>query len=226
MPANEIFEENVVGGVSSAENGATLKVRIDPTTKRLLVDVGAAVVIDSEFPPATAGGDAIADPTTTSVKALAHGFNGTTWDRLRSDTTFGLDVDVTRSALPTGAATAALQTTQEATLSAINLAVAGANNQLDGLVTLSTVASAILVASNALKNDILGIFASNTGATDAFVTIRDDSTARFVLPVKAGTMAGFMPEFPVLQATANKSWKIVLSAATSAVKTFVQYRRR
>lgn len=40
---------------------------------------------------------------------VAHllGFNGASFDRLRSDTANGLDVDVTRSALPTGAATEA-----------------------------------------------------------------------------------------------------------------------
>lgn len=38
-------------------------------------------------------------------------YNGSTWDRVRGDITNGVDVDVTRSALPTGAATSAKQDT-------------------------------------------------------------------------------------------------------------------
>lgn len=48
------------------------------------------------------------------------GFNGSTWDRLRSDIANGLDVDVTRSALPSGASTLAEQQTQTASLSVID----------------------------------------------------------------------------------------------------------
>lgn len=43
-------------------------------------------------------------------------WNGTNFDRFRGDTTNGLDVDVTRSALPTGAATSAKQDTAIARL--------------------------------------------------------------------------------------------------------------
>lgn len=66
-----------------------------------------------------------ADTLSNSVTPLATGgynylFNGTTWDRLRGDITNGLDVDVTRSVLPTGAATDTLQTTGNASLSSID----------------------------------------------------------------------------------------------------------
>lgn len=43
--------------------------------------------VDTEFPAAAALADAKANPTTTSVEAHMSGFNGTTWDRLRSGVT-------------------------------------------------------------------------------------------------------------------------------------------
>jgi hypothetical protein len=54
--------------------------------------------------------------------ARLSGYNGATWDRLRSDIANGLDVDVTRSALPTGAAAEATLATRasEATLAAMS----------------------------------------------------------------------------------------------------------
>ena len=60
------------------------------------VSIAATVTVDSELPAAAALADATANPTTTSVGALALLYNGTTWDRMRGDTTNGLDVDVTR----------------------------------------------------------------------------------------------------------------------------------
>lgn len=42
------------------------------------------VTVDSEFPAAAAAADADANPTTTSVKSYMMGFNGATWDRLRT----------------------------------------------------------------------------------------------------------------------------------------------
>jgi hypothetical protein len=42
------------------------------------------VTVDSEFPTAAALADATANPTTTSVASMMHGFNGTTWDRIRA----------------------------------------------------------------------------------------------------------------------------------------------
>lgn len=56
----------------------------------------AAAGVDTELPAAAAAADATANPTAPIVLAALEGYNGTTWDRLRSDTTNGLDVDVTR----------------------------------------------------------------------------------------------------------------------------------
>lgn len=55
--------------------------------------------VDTELPAATTLTDATANPSTTSVGALGLLFNGTTWDRMRGDTTNGLLVNVSDSFL-------------------------------------------------------------------------------------------------------------------------------
>jgi|ERR1043166_7211490 hypothetical protein len=56
----------------------------------------ATVTVDSELPAAAALADATSNPTAPAVGSFLMGWNTSTWDRLRSDTTNGLDVDVTR----------------------------------------------------------------------------------------------------------------------------------
>lgn len=58
--------------------------------------VTGALTVDSEFPVAGALADGAANPTTTAVGSHVLMYNGTSWDRIRGDTTNGLDVDVTR----------------------------------------------------------------------------------------------------------------------------------
>jgi hypothetical protein len=58
--------------------------------------VGTTGAVDTELPAAAALADAAANPTTPTVGAANLLFNGTTWDRMRGDTTNGLDVDVIR----------------------------------------------------------------------------------------------------------------------------------
>lgn len=55
-----------------------------------------SVTADTELPAAAALADGAANPTTPMVGASTLAFNGTSWDRVRGDTTNGLDVDVTR----------------------------------------------------------------------------------------------------------------------------------
>lgn len=52
--------------------------------------------VDTELPNAAALADGAANPTTPTVGAGALLFNGSTWDRMRGDTTNGLKVDVSR----------------------------------------------------------------------------------------------------------------------------------
>lgn len=65
---------------------------------RLWVNVGASanLTVDSELEAAAALADATVNPTASRLGSLLFGYNGATWDRLRSDTANGLDVDVTR----------------------------------------------------------------------------------------------------------------------------------
>lgn len=68
----------------------------DTQLRASAVPVSGTVTVDSEMPAAAALADATANPTTPLVGAAVELFNGTTWDRVRGDTTNGLDVDVTR----------------------------------------------------------------------------------------------------------------------------------
>lgn len=77
----------LIEGVAS---GTVVPVSLASTT------VTGTVTVDSELPAAAALADAVANPTTPSVGAYLIGYNGTTWDRLRSTTANGLAVDVTR----------------------------------------------------------------------------------------------------------------------------------
>src|SRR3569833_1359170 len=56
-----------------------------------------------------ANSDALGNQVGLSVNGQLQNYNGTTWDRVRGDTTNGLWANVKASALPTGAATAAKQ---------------------------------------------------------------------------------------------------------------------
>lgn len=55
-----------------------------------------------------------------AVGSVVYGFNGTGYDRITGNSANGLDVDVTRSALPTGASTLAEQQTQTTALQLID----------------------------------------------------------------------------------------------------------
>lgn len=54
------------------------------------------IYVDTELPAPAALADNTPNPTTTSVGAFLHGYDGATWDRMGGDSTNGLDVDVTR----------------------------------------------------------------------------------------------------------------------------------
>lgn len=80
------------GVLSVDDNGGSLTV--DGT---VTANAGTGTfTVDSELPAAAALADATANPTTPLVGAALELFNGTTWDRVRGDTTNGIDVDVTR----------------------------------------------------------------------------------------------------------------------------------
>ena len=67
------------------DNRGNLKVTLNGT--------GASAVVDTELPAAAALGDATANPTVPGVGTFVHGFNGTTWDRIRTRGTGILQVE-------------------------------------------------------------------------------------------------------------------------------------
>jgi len=85
--------------------------------------------------------DGVATSATNGQSAAwLYGFNGTTWDRIRGDTTNGMWANIKSSVLPTGAATAAGLTT-------INTTLGSPMQQTGGSVAPSTLAAWGLVAS-------------------------------------------------------------------------------
>lgn len=75
--------------VSSAAEGAARSIAYGvaysfPTVAKTSTSISGAV--DTELPAAAALADAAANPTTPTVGAAGLGFNGTTWDRLRTAT--------------------------------------------------------------------------------------------------------------------------------------------
>lgn len=54
----------------------------------------SAIAVDSELPAAAALADATSNPTVPGVGAFGMGYNGTTWDRIRTANTGRLQVDV------------------------------------------------------------------------------------------------------------------------------------
>lgn len=92
------------------------------------------------FPNAANGADGVSNTIGwTQIATMLHAFNGTTWDRLRSSTTNGLEVDVKRvgkTALTGNAPTAATVGTGSASALA-------ANASRKGLVMMNTSANTI-----------------------------------------------------------------------------------
>ena len=71
--------------------GKKASTQVSLTSAAYKVPLAASnIVVDTEFPAAAALADATANPTTTVVGAMMEGFNGTTWDRIRVDSSMNL----------------------------------------------------------------------------------------------------------------------------------------
>jgi hypothetical protein len=88
MSANRNLFINIRDNAGN-ERGATVN-----ASNQLDVAVGNTVTVDSELPAAAALADATANPTVPGVGGFLMGFNGTTWDRVRTANTGRLQVDV------------------------------------------------------------------------------------------------------------------------------------
>lgn len=91
--------------------------------------------VDTELPAAAALADATANPTVPTVGGAQLLYNGTTWDRVRGDTTNGVDVDVTR-VIP-GTAATALGKAEDAAHSSGDVGVMGLTVRQNSAAALS-----------------------------------------------------------------------------------------
>jgi hypothetical protein len=89
MADNTTLPTGTGGDVIRNKDRATVKTQIVALDMN---PAGATEILDS----ATALADALANPTLASRASFMHGFNGTTWDRLRSTIANGLLVDISR----------------------------------------------------------------------------------------------------------------------------------
>lgn len=81
----------------STSNPIPVDLRTDNLAGNIDINLAASaatVTVDSELPAAAALADTTANPTVPGVGAFAEMYNGTTWDRVRGDTTNGLLVNL------------------------------------------------------------------------------------------------------------------------------------
>ncbi|KKM16401.1 hypothetical protein LCGC14_1686180 [marine sediment metagenome] len=84
------------GGSSEAlgESAMALSIPVVIASDQTAYAVTVSGAVDTELPAAAALGDGVTNPTITSLGAFISGFNGTTWDRIRTANTGRLQVDV------------------------------------------------------------------------------------------------------------------------------------
>lgn len=131
---------------------------ITSTSNALDVNIASGSSAGTEY----TDGDADATPT----GAVAMGTDGTSVYALHTDTSGDLQVDVASSALPSGAATAANQSTANTTLSSIDSALGGTLT-VDGSGVTQPVSGTVTANLSTTDNTVLDNIDSNTdfGAT-------------------------------------------------------------
>ena len=97
-PTDGSVDANDIGSLAmSLDRRLLVDAQIAGQDADVTVDLGANNDVTTEFAGSTAVGalsDAFANPTVLPVGAFAMGFNGTTWDRVRTANTGRLQVDV------------------------------------------------------------------------------------------------------------------------------------
>lgn len=148
--------------------------------------VSGTVTVDSELPAAAALADATANPTAPATADFLHGYNGSTWDRLRSTTANGLVVDVSRIqdtvSGPTAITTQNLNPNSGAATanSTVSVALAGDSTvsiQVTGTYTGALTPQVTVDGSNWVALGSVGLVNVNTGAYSA--TIASAATGIF-----------------------------------------------
>lgn len=149
------------------------------TNATISIPAGTTLSVDTEF-ISSASSDGFANPTAPVANSFIHGYNGSTWDRLRTDTTNGLDVDVTRVA---------------GSVSMDIRAVSGSNIKLGS--TTSAASFPVVIASDqavvSTRNDsgvtISGWSAGTTAVVDSELGAASASSDNFVNPTAPGVLS-------------------------------------
>lgn len=94
--AGTALTENDIAAARIDSKRAQIGVIEDATTRgqRAAVSAGGALLVDTELTAVAALADATANPTITNIASMLMGYNGTTWDRVRTANTGRLQVDV------------------------------------------------------------------------------------------------------------------------------------
>lgn len=196
---------SVITGETTAGGGGYVNVKVNPSGS-------LAVAADTELPDAAALADNTANPTVPGVGAFGMMYDGSTWDRVRGTSTDGLlvnlgtnnDVSASQSgtwnitnisgtvSLPTGAATAANQTTANGLLTDIETntdfgAVTGGGTETGALrVTLANNSTGVLSVDD---NDGSLTVDGTVAATQSGTWNIADITGTVSLPTGAATAA-------------------------------------
>lgn len=165
--AGTALTENDVAAPRIDSKRAQINVIEDATTRgqRLAVDASgrasvsltassATVTVDSELPAAAALADATANPTVPAVGGFLMGYNGSTWDRVRTANTGRLQVDVVTGG---GSDTPSSPVSNYDTSSAIAAGSSDDHDTADLGGTTKKVAKVIFGASVALKAELKSV---------------------------------------------------------------------
>lgn len=138
----------VSGTVTVQDGGGSITV--DGT-----VSVSGTVTVDTELPAAAALADGAANPTTPLTGSCALVWNGTTWDRLKGDTTNGAYVNVKAMiALPAGTnAIGKLAANSGVTIGAVELAASQTLATVTTVTTVTTVSTVTTLTGGGVAHD-------------------------------------------------------------------------
>jgi hypothetical protein len=146
MADNSVFDPGTGGDTYRSKDRAGVKTEI----VGLDIGIGGTETLMT----AAALADTTSNPTTAPWAGMLMCFNGTTWDRVRGDTTNGIFANVKTSALPTGAATSAKQP-----------ALGTAGTASADVITVQGIASmtAVKVDGSAVTQPVSGTVTANLG---------------------------------------------------------------
>jgi hypothetical protein len=143
---NSVFDPGTGGDTYRSKDRAGVKTEI----VGLDIGIGGTETLMT----AAALADTTSNPTTAPWAGMLMCFNGTTWDRVRGDTTNGIFANVKTSALPTGASTSAKQP-----------ALGTAGTASADVITVQGIASmtAVKVDGSAVTQPVSGTVTANLG---------------------------------------------------------------